>query len=284
MNVREAAESIRQRLSAQPLQCADPAMHARQLLQFALGLSTADLFRDDQRELSPVETERLERLVKRRCAGEPFQYLAGYEWFWKYPFEVGKGVLIPRKETELLVEAILNLPLPAQTRAWELGAGSGIIGICALRERPQWIWEGYEINPDSLPYLSTNVRGLLGTHSGYRLHPEDIFSAALPDNHFDLAASNPPYLVTKEMEVLSWEVKHEPRLALDGGPDGLSLIEKYFNLAARTLKPGGYALSEVGVHQGANLANRLSEKGWTEVVVIKDYAGIDRIVSARKRT
>lgn len=276
--LKETAE----RLTRANLQCADPKMHAHQILAFALGCSASHLYAHPERALSPVELSRLQRLVSRRVEGEPFQYLVGYEWFWESPFEVGQGVLIPRKETEILVEALLQFPETPALKVAELGAGSGNIGISVLRRRPNWIWEGYEKNPDTLKYLSVNVTGLLGSRSGYRIIASDFFDISFSENSYDLVVSNPPYIVTSELSELSVEVKCEPRLALDGGESGLAVVEKYFDRALSMLKPGGLSFCEVGRGQAVVVAERLVQKGWERVTLLKDYAGIERVVSAQK--
>lgn len=276
--LKETAE----RLSRANLQCADPKMHAQQILAYALGCSASHLYAYPERSLTPVELARLHHLISRRLEGEPFQYLVGYEWFWESPFEVGQGVLIPRKETEILVEALLQLPEVPALKVAELGAGSGNIGISVLRRRPHWTWEGYEKNPETLKYLSANVTGLLGNGSGYRIIASDFFDVSFPNNTYDLVVSNPPYVVTSELAELSLEVKREPRLALDGGESGLTVIDNYFDRAQAMLKPGAFSYCEVGKGQAVVVAERLSRKGWERVTLLKDYAGIERVVFAQK--
>jgi len=280
MTLKQTSERVAQQLSEAKLQCADPKLHAMQILEFVLGYSRSQFFIHLEEEISKGDAERIQQLVSRRLTGEPFQYLVGYEWFYECPFEVGPGVLIPRKETEFLVEALLAMG-PSSKRVAELGAGSGNIGISVLRRFPDWEWHGYEKNPESLKYLKINRLGLLGNHSGYHIHAEDFFRAN-GEGAFDLLVSNPPYIVTNELVSLSLEVQREPRLALDGGQDGMEIVKSFFEAARNWLKPRGRVLSELGIGQSEPMKVYLEEKGWTDITILNDYAGIARVITAQK--
>jgi release factor glutamine methyltransferase len=278
--LKRALEMTRSRLASSAIQCFDPALHAKQILQFILGYSPANIFARPDRVLTVVEEAKLERFLRRRVDGEPFQYLVGHEWFWECPFEVGPGVLIPRKDTEVLVEAILNRMDASPKKVIELGAGSGNIGISVLRSRKNWQWDGYEKNPESLKYLRTNVTGLLGVPHHYRIVHDDFFTADAVAE-YDLVVSNPPYIVTKEIETLSLEVRNEPHLALDGGASGLEVVGRFFESALRLLKSGGFVMSELGAGQSSECRQLLSPQ-WQEIEILRDSAGIDRVLVARK--
>ena len=184
------------RLAASNLEYDDATEHLRLLVADLEGLSLSETM---QRLPQPIPADRLEILEEalvRRLAGEPLQYITGIAWFWKSKFQVGPGVLIPRPDTEVLVEqALVTLP-PGPCRVAELGAGSGAIGISLCLERPLWQWDTWELNPQSLPYLETN-RKLLPAGHAWRLHAGDFFQNA--QGPFDAIVSNPPYLARREL-------------------------------------------------------------------------------------
>lgn len=278
MTLHDAIAEAQTLLARSGLQCADPKLHAKQIASHVLGLSATEVLLRDGRELSVLEETRMKRFVAERATGTPFQYLAGHEWFWETPFEVGPGVLIPRPETEIIVERLLLRKGPRKVA--ELGAGSGNIGISVLRSRPDWQWHGFEKNPESVKYLRSNVIGLLGSHSNYRIKEGDFFKGLGAESPYDLLVANPPYVVTNEIEGLSKEVRSEPKLALDGGDDGLTIVRQFFEIAELALCSGGAALSEVGMGQAATIADWLAGRGWKNIVLSRDLAGIERVVEA----
>lgn len=279
--LKEALDEVRDRISVAKLQCADPSTHAKQIVQSVLGFSPGGILLESQRTLSPVELDRLERFLARRLSGEPFQYIVGHEWFWKCPFEVGPGVLIPRPDTELLVETILRARPQRDVRCVELGAGSGNIGISVLRERPTWDWTSFEINPASAHYARRNAIGLLPTTTRYRIVLGDFFKGTSEDR-FDIAVANPPYVVTSEIASLSTEVRHEPHIALDGGEDGLVIVRQFFDSVVERLFDRGLALCEVGAGQAPSLVRYLEATGWKSVLSLRDLSGIERVVLAER--
>src|SRR5262249_25882763 len=148
MKIRECILEGKQRLERAGLQCADPLLHMKQIVEFVLGWSSTDLYRHWEEDFPQDARARLEALLERLLRGEAFQYLTGEEWFWESRFRVGPGVLIPRRETELLVETLLADEPGSKVRVAELGAGSGNIGISVLQERPDWEWHAFELNAE----------------------------------------------------------------------------------------------------------------------------------------
>lgn len=268
------------------LQCADPLLHMKQIAQFGLGWDGTELYRNWNTELNAESIRRLDALLARRMTGEPFQYITGQEWFWNSSFAVGPGVLIPRKETEGVVELFLNESGKELTRVAELGAGSGNIGISVLLERPQTEWHAFETNPKSLVFLEMNRRKLLNQYQvggAYLIQREDFFVGALRLAPFDWIVSNPPYVSTKEMASLSREVSHEPSEALEGGATGADFLMRLLRGAPDVLRPGGRLILEIGHEHAPALMGVCHGTDFSDVRVFKDLAGKDRVFTARWR-
>jgi release factor glutamine methyltransferase len=280
MTVREFVVAASKRLSAQTgLQCADPLLHAKQMAEYLFSFSTSDLYLKWDEAISDVDAARGEAFLAKRLAGEPFQYLVGFEWFWNSKFKVGPGVLIPRRETEFIVEALVSETNPA-ARVAELGAGTGNIGISVCLEKPEWDWHAFELNPESVPYLKQNVAALLPASSKYEIHATDFFEGAASFAPYDWIVSNPPYLSELDLQQLPREVTHEPRLALYGGDLGFELIERLIKFSKKILRPGGKFICEVGLGQSDPVALILEQSHFFAIQIRQDYSGIARLLSA----
>ncbi len=227
------------------------------------------------------EAERLDEWLDRRIAGEPFQYVVGTAAFYSIELEVGFGVLIPRPETELLVERALQIlrPCPAGTRFLDLCTGSGAIPLAILHERPALRAIGVDLSPDALRWAERNRQ---------RLHADrceflqgDLF-APIPDgDRFPLITANPPYIAPGEYSGLPSVVRdHEPRLALVADDDGLALECRIAAEAMRFLAPGGALLLEIGDTLGPRIADYLRRLGYQDIAIPPDLAGKDRIAEA----
>lgn len=283
MKVSEFILRGRERLAEAKLECADPLLHMKQIVEYGLGIDGARLYLRWDEELDADDLRRLEGIVRRRLTGEPFQYIAAHEWFWDSKFLVGPGVLIPRRETELLVETLLRREDREVVRVAELGGGTGCIGISVLLERTKWEWHAFENNPKSLPYLQENRRELLPRDARYFIHDVDYFSGAAAGAPYDWIVTNPPYVPSGDWEGLSREVRHEPREALDGGGDGLDIIERLITGARSLLSTGGGFLCEMDARQSAPVEHLLAENGFEEIEILKDYAGLDRVALGRRK-
>ncbi len=271
------------RLAEAPIQCHDPLLHMKQIAELALGLDSSQLYLKWEEDIPATGLQRIAGVLDRRLLGEPFQYIAGYEWFWKSKFEVGSGVLIPRRETEQIVEFLLETSLPNTARVAELGAATGNIGISVLLERPRWEWFGFELNSQSIPFLELNRGKLLPNEARYHINPGDFFALAPFIGPYDVIVSNPPYVARSELQNLPLEVQHEPLMALDGGERGLEVIERLVQETPGYLKPGGQLVFEIGSTQ-AEAVVRLLQAGPLEgIQVLEDYSKHPRMAVARKR-
>ncbi len=281
MKIRELIFQGRDRLTVAHVQCADPLSHMKQIVEHCLGIDTSGLYVAWENEMAADKVKAVEAFLERRMKGEPFQYIAGCEYFWKSRFSVGPGVLIPRRETEWVVEALLELEPRQKARFSELGAGSGNIGLSLLLDRPQWEWFGYELNPETIPYLEANRKSLLAPGSVYHIESGDFFQKAGADAPFDWIVSNAPYVTSGEMPGLAKEIHHEPAMALDGGQDGLDVIRKLVQSAAKWLRPGGGIVGEMSGEQGPAVQKLLKDFGFEQSRVIRDYSGHDRVFVGR---
>jgi len=265
------------RIEESRIECADPILHMKQILGAAIGLSSLDFYSRWSEPLTDKEIQLANAFLERRLNGEPFQYIVGYEWFWHSQFDVGPGVLIPRKETEHLVEELLKSKCRDKKRVAELGAGSGNIGISVLLERPQWEWHGFEINPQSITFLGKNVGRLLPLEAKYFIHEGNFFETVGDLAPFDIVVSNPPYISVSSFSQLSREVQHEPKIALIGGEEGTEVLKHLAVKSFEVLKPGGEFLTEIGSDQEEKILSILSQSGFQSAEVLRDYAGLPRI-------
>jgi release factor glutamine methyltransferase len=217
-------------------------------------------------------------LVKRRETREPIAYITGHKEFWSLDFEVGPGVLVPRPDTETLIEEALRLvsDKSAPLRIADLGAGSGAILVAALKEFPNATGTGFESSARAFGYAAANAARLIGPRATIR--QADWSEAEGP---FDLVFSNPPYIASAEIESLDPDVsRFEPRAALDGGPDGLGAYRALAELLPRLLAAGGHALLEIGAGQANGVATLFA--GLQMLRIAPDLAGIPRCVILQK--
>lgn len=232
--------------------------------------------------LDEAATGKIARVIRQANAGEPLQYLAGYQWFWKSRFSVEPGVLIPRPETETLVDLITRFLPESALNVAELGAGSGNIGVSCLLDRPRLNWHAWEISPEALRVAEKNAGEILMDKSHYHLHFGDFCTGQEALGPWDAVVSNPPYVSTDEMERLSPQVRREPSLALDGGYDGLTVIHQFVQSASRSLVPRGLLAFEIGEDQACAVSLMVSQCGFTSPEITRDLAGRDRVLAARK--
>ena len=212
-----------------------------------LRVSRAFVLGHPEKILSDDELASIDEVVARRLAGEPLQYILGEAHFWGMPFDVGEGVLIPRPETEFLVESALKrLPLDSPSVFLDWGTGSGCIAIALLTERPQAGAIMAEKNPRSIEWAWRNLERN-GLHGRALLwHSREPGDIPAEISSLDLIVSNPPYIPTKDVAGLMREVRHEPRMAFDGGGDGMDFYGKLFHGVPALLKKGGALIMEIG--------------------------------------
>lgn len=257
-----------------------PRLEAEVLLCHALGLSKAELYTYPQRELKPEELLVLREMTKRRIEREPLAYILGEKEFWSLRLKVTPDCLIPRPETELLVEEGLKL-LPVLPKPWkflDIGTGCGAIAIALAKEVPEAEVWATERSPYAIRVAEENVR-LHGLQGRVRLCLEDLFPQ---ERGFSLIASNPPYVPTQQIFDLPPEVKdYEPLEALDGGADGLQVIRRIIDRAPYYLKEGGWLMLEVGYGQADAVKELFIGRGFSGVEVLKDYSGLKRVVKGK---
>ena len=235
--------------------------------------------------LASNELETFREYVARRAAGEPLQYITGHQYFYGLEFEVTRDVLIPRPETELLVEAALDLIGDADgtSLVCDVGTGSGCIAIALLHNRPKARAVAVDVSEAALGVAARNA-ARHGVSERIRFAVSDCF-AALEKNklRFDLIVSNPPYVAKKDLFGLQREVReHEPRVALTPGDDGLSIIHRLVSQAPAFLVDGGYLLLEIGFDQRAAVEELIDASVWKAINVQQDLQGIPRTIVLQK--
>ncbi len=219
-------------------------------------------------------------LVGRRAAGEPVAYLTGRRGFWTLDLEVTPAVLIPRPETELLVEQILAaIPADAPARLADLGTGSGAVALAVAAERPRWQILATDASPDALAVACRNAARLGLAAVSFRLG--DWTDAFAPEERFEVVASNPPYVAEGDARLSTGDLGWEPRAALVAGRDGLDAIRRLAPAAVAHLAPGGVLLVEHGADQGAAVREILAGAGLRATFTVRDLAGLERVSGGR---
>jgi release factor glutamine methyltransferase len=223
-----------------------------------------------------------ESFISRRAAREPLAYIVGRKEFWSLEFEVGPGVLIPRPETETFIEqALACFPdRMAPLEVLDLGTGNGCLLIAFLKEFPNARGLGIDISEKALAYAKRNV-ARHGLDGRCEIRRGDWAEAVA--GSYDVVLANPPYVRTADLGGLEPEVRCEPVLALDGGPDGLAAIRALAPSLARLLRPEGLVFLEIGAGQGKEVAALLAKSGLETVNIANDLAGIPRVLTARRR-
>lgn len=258
-----------------------PRLTAELLLAHVLSTTRVKLFMDLDRPLTKEELATYKALIQRRLAFEPTQYLVGSKEFYGRPFKVDARVLIPRPETELLVQGVLaGLPKGAPCRVLDLCTGSGCIAISIAAERPQASVWATDLSAGALEVARANADAL-GVSSRVTFFEGDLFATVPSDARFDAIVSNPPYISSPQLAGLQREVQKEPQLALDGGPDGLAVLRPLVAAAVPRLKPGGWLALEIDEDQGAAVKALLEAAGAVDVRIDKDFARHERMVFGR---
>lgn len=257
-----------------------PRTDADLLLADAMGVDRLRLLLDFDKPLSPQERRAYRERIERRAAGEPLAYILGKKEFYGREFGVDRRVLIPRPETEGLVELALPLlPAGAPGRVLDLCAGSGCLGITLALERGSVQVDLVELDPGAAEVARANVeRWEVGER--VRVLVGDLFAPV--DGVYDLIVSNPPYVTSGEIPGLSREVRREPALALDGGEDGLDVVRRIVAGAGERLRPGGVLAMELAIPQPAQVVPLLLDAGFSRAERRQDFTHRDRYVIAWK--
>ena len=278
MTIRQFQRTLEQDLAA--LGAESPRFDAAQLLRWLSGQDqawliahTGDACPEDWQARSVDALHRLE-------SGEPLQYLLG-EWeFYGLPLAVGPGVLIPRADTETIVETCLLALAPVPDPAiWDLCSGSGAIALALASRRPDARILAAELSEEALPYLRQNIAALAPNQ--VTAVQTDVLTQ-LPDGLCDLIVSNPPYITGADMQTLSPQVRREPELALYGGEDGLRFYRQLTHSCYDHLRPGGWLIFEIGYDQGESVPALLRQRGFDQVFCRNDLAGVPRCAGGRR--
>lgn len=252
---------------------------ARVLLAHAIGRSPAWLFAHGDTPVDEAVSGMFETLVKARAAGQPVAYLTGRRGFWRFDLAVSPDTLIPRPETELLVEqALERLPAGAGLRIADLGTGSGAIALALAHERPQARVVAVDVSAGALDVARANAAALHLENIEFR---EGDWLQPLAGEHFDLIASNPPYIADNDPHLREGDLRYEPASALASGRDGLDAIRTIIDDAPAHLQIGGWLLFEHGWEQGASVRALLEIAGFDAVATHRDLEDRDRVTIGR---
>jgi len=256
-----------------------PRLDAELLLADTLGLDRVGLYLNFERPLQAEELANYREKVRRRAGREPLAYILGATEFWSLPLKVTPAVLIPRPDTELLVEEALKR-LAGATQVLDVGTGSGALAIALVHECAEWTVTAIDVSATALAVAAENARAN-GVAERIAFMEADL--ADLPAGPFDLVVSNPPYISTGDLAGLMPEVgDFEPHLALDGGADGLAAYRALAGQVSRVLAADGWLLVEVGIGQASSVRELFTEAGLAEIFTARDLAGIERVVGGKR--
>jgi release factor glutamine methyltransferase len=283
LTVDEARRALARRLKTCGIDT--PDLDARLLAGAALNLDLTGLIAAASRRIASDEASRLDALVRRRLAGEPVARILGVREFWSLSLRLSPETLVPRPETETVVEAVLDLvrAYPAADRPLriaDVGTGSGAILLALLHELPQAIGIGTDISIGALQTARDNAHDL---GLAARVHVVACDCLAALSGPLDIIVSNPPYIPSGDIDGLAIEVReHDPRRALDGGVDGLDVYRRITEQAAALLVPGGALVMEVGQNQSADVLALIQARGLVALPPRADLAGVARVAAGRK--
>ena len=282
VSIGEALQKASERLSWAGVP--EARKEARSLLAHVLEVDWAVLITDPGKPVADAPLSRFQELVSRRMTGEPAQYITGTQDFYGRRFEVNPDVLIPRPETEGLIETVVPFVSSDNSPFWicDVGTGSGCIAITLLCEKRFAHVVGVDISEAALEVAKRNAKAH-NVANRVSFIQSDCFDAITRDNTFDLIVSNPPYVSANVLQGLQREVRdHEPRVALSPGDDGLAIIRRLINEAPPFLKPGGHLVIEIGFDQSEKIAGLLDPEVWELLEIAPDLQQIPRIVVLRR--
>lgn len=279
-----------------------PRLNAETLICHVLKCNKTDFYTNPDKYLTDDEIDSITALVKRRTLREPLQYIIGKQGFWSLDFKVTKDVLIPRPETEIIIEEAIKLVAhnSRPTAILDLCTGSGCIAITLAKKLPNAVIYATDVSNTALLIAKENAE-MYGVLRNIKFIHGDIFDALnlrakgnkifdpCPLTHdpisFDLIVSNPPYIKTSDIKTLEPEIKNfEPTNALDGGEDGLKIIKRIIDNAHNYLKKHGWLMMEIGIGQTLDVKTLLEKSGhYDEISITKDYSGIERVIKAKRK-
>ena len=256
-----------------------PALDAELLLSHVTGLSRTSFRAWPEREVTESQAEAFGALVAERVAGRPVAHLLGHQEFWSLPLKVSASTLIPRPDTECLVETALGLPLPEQARVLDLGTGTGAIALALATERPAWQVTGVDRIAEAVALALRNAQRLRLSNAHFC---ESHWFSALAGQRFELIVSNPPYIPASDPHLVQGDLRFEPHSALVAGADGLDDLRLIIEQAPLYLEPGGWLLLEHGYDQAEAVRALLAAGGFEEVQSRRDLGGHERISLGRR--
>jgi len=268
---------LREGVRRLPPELTSPALDAEVLLAHVLGVPRAHVRSHSEETRTAAERARYVALLERRARGEPLAYILGYKDFWSLRLAVTPAVLVPRPETELLVERALALAPREQARVVDIGTGSGAIALALARERPGWQIVATELSAEALDVARRNAADL--AIDTVEFLQGDGF-APLAGRRFDVLLSNPPYVGDEDPVLSAPPLRFEPRVALTPGADAMACLSTFIGAAPRHLERGGWLLLEHGALQAAAVARELVARGFAHVRSHRDLAGHERITEA----
>lgn len=271
-SIGDALANSQQQLSA----CSDsPRLDAEILLAMVLGVSRAQLFARPEARVSEQEDVRFKQLLARRLSGEPIAHIQGHREFWSLQLDVTPATLIPRPETELLVElALERIPLSASFAIADLGTGSGAIALAVASERPHCRIIATDTSAEALVIAQRNATQLELTNI---LFQQSDWFQTLESMRFDLILSNPPYIRSNDPHLTQGDVRFDPRSALVSGADGLDALRCIVSASPQHLRSGGWLIVEHGYDQGVAVAGLFAAAGFTEIATMNDLGGQPRV-------
>lgn len=265
-------------------QLGNPKLEAELLLAHVLELDRMKLYLQLDRPLTKNERESYKLLLRRRVEGEPVSYILGYRDFYRHRFVVSPAVLIPRSDTEVLVELVSKAAFQMNApRILEVGTGSGCIAISLASEVPTSTVVAWEICTRALDVARQNMAEI-SVPNLTLLQRDALADGVFQGDVFDIIVSNPPYVAKYEVELMSREtINYEPKLALfSGDDDGLAFYEVFARQSQVALREGGKIFLEIGLNQAAKVAELLKDANWRKIEIVKDLAGHDRVVCAER--
>jgi len=279
MTIFEAYNHTKQRLKEAGIE--ESVFEAKIIIKHITGFNNTQILENYGNELTEFQQNNLTAILRQREIRYPLQYILG-EWdFYKYKFKVGVGVLIPRSDTEVLVlECAKFLQEKQSPKVLDLCSGSGCIGISLAKDFPDSAVVLVEKYSEALRYIEKNVE--LNSADNTLILQGDIFEGAANSESYDLIVSNPPYIPPVEMEITSPEVKFEPETALLGGEDGLDFYRAITENYKNALNSGGMLAFEVGINEAKKVKSILTDQGFDNIKIVKDYNEIERVVTAIK--
>lgn len=256
----------------------DARRNMQLLVAHQLGCTRMDLYLQFDRPVEEADLVPLRETLKKRGEGIPLQHLLGTVYFHKHEFKTDARALIPRPETEELVEWILKWELPGDLRVLDMGCGSGVLGLTLASEHPNWQITLADVSSEALSLARENAAALEVTNIGF--FESDLFSNVA--GPFGGIVANLPYVPESERATIAREVTHDPALALFSGEDGLDLIRRFIPAAYSMLVPGGWLVLEIGHDQASQVTKILKDSAFTDIEVKTDLSGIARFPFAKR--